>query len=409
MVKSCLRLLKTKLSTYAKRLALKFVLLMGVVSLFGDVTYEGARGVIGPYLGLLGASAVIIGGLTGAAEFIGYTLRIATGAITDRLRNPWIAIYLGYALNLIAIPLLAVAGRWEQAAVLVVLERVGKSIRTPGRDAMISEATSSIGRGMGFGIHEALDQVGAVAGPVIVSLAIYLSGDYKVGFAILAIPAMITLVFLDISRRNFPRTSVNFYRASKPRSNPRISKKFMSYLLFVFTSSAGLISFQLLSYHVKTGNFVPDYLLPLLYGLAMGVDAIAALGIGRAYDKHGLRVLMILPLLIIPIIPLTLLGTVISIVVAVIVWGIVIGMQETVLRAAVSELSGSSSIGFAYGLLNATYGIALMTGGLIMGMLYEYSLQLLALYAVLMELASFGILAVGLKKQTSNDPHQLDV
>ncbi len=381
----------------AKRVALKFVLLMGIVSLFGDVTYEGARGVIGPYLGLLGASAVIIGGLTGAAEFIGYALRIVSGAITDRLRNPWIAIYLGYTLNLIAVPLFAITGRWEQAAVLVVLERVGKAIRTPGRDAMISEATSGIGRGMGFGIHEALDQIGAVTGPVIVSLAIYLSGDYKIGFALLAIPAMITLVFLDLSRRNFHKSGENVNKTSKPRSNPKISKKFKAYLLFVFTSSAGLISFQLLSYHIKNGSFVPDYLLALLYGLAMGVDAIAALGIGRAYDRHGLSVLMALPLLIIPIIPLALLSTVVSIVVAVVVWGIVIGMQETVLRAAVAELSGSSPIGFAYGLLNATYGIALMTGGFVMGMLYEYSLQLLALYSVLMELASFGILAAGLK------------
>ncbi|MEM4206825.1 MAG: MFS transporter, partial [Nitrososphaerota archaeon] len=181
------------MSQDARRMALRFVLFIGIVSLFGDVTYEGARGVIGPYLGILGASAIVIGGLTGTAEFIGYALRIASGAITDKLKNPWIAIYLGYTLNLVAVPLLSIAGRWETAAVLVLLERIGKAIRTPGRDAMISEATSSIGRGMGFGIHEALDQIGAVAGPIFVSVAMYISGDYRIGFALLAIPAMISL------------------------------------------------------------------------------------------------------------------------------------------------------------------------------------------------------------------------
>lgn len=381
----------------AKKTALKFVLLMGIVSLFGDLTYEGARGVIGPYLGMLGASALIIGGLTGGAEFVGYALRIISGAITDRLRNPWIAIYLGYTLNLIAVPLLAVTGRWEQAAVLVLLERTGKAIRTPGRDVMLSEATSSIGRGIGFGIHEALDQIGAVAGPIVVSIAMYLSGDYRVGFALLAIPAMITLIFLDISRRSFPQRSPETKKSSEQRTNPATSKKFNTYLLFVFTSSAGLISFQLLSYYIKYENIVPDYLLPLLYGLAMGVDAIAALGIGKAYDKRGLIVLTVLPLMIIPIIPFALIGNIISIFIAVIIWGMVIGVQETVLRAAVSDLSSSSTMGFAYGLLNATYGIALMTGGFVMGTLYEFSLQSLVLYSIIMEIASLGILLVGLK------------
>lgn len=378
-------------------MAFRVVLFLGIVSLFGDVTYEGARGVIGPYLGILGASAIVIGGLTGASEFIGYALRIVSGAITDRLQNPWIAIYVGYTLNLIAVPLLAITGRWEEAAVLVMLERIGKAIRTPGRDAMIAKATSSIGRGLGFGIHEALDQIGAVTGPILVSIAIYISANYKIGFALLAIPAMISLIFLEMSRRNFPQGRARIYITSQTSSNVSISNKFKAYLLFVFASSAGLISFQLLSYHIKIGNIVPDYFLSLLYGLAMGIDAIAALGIGRIYDKYGLRILAIIPLLIIPIIPLSLINTFISILIAVVIWGIVIGAQETILRAAVSELSSTSSIGFAYGVLNAIYGIALMIGGFVMGILYEYSFQLLTTYAITMQLVSLGIFLMGLR------------
>lgn len=380
-----------------KNKAFRFVILMGIVSLFGDVTYEGARGVIGPYLGLLGASALVVGGLTGIAEFVGLVLRIGTGAISDRLKNPWIIIHVGYLLNLLAVPLLSLAGMWEQAAVLILLERFGKAIRTPGRDAMLSKATASIGRGLGFGIHEALDQIGAVAGPLIVSMSIYWSGDYRISFALLAIPALISLFFLEMSRRNFPGSYTITSNSSGLSSSLKISNRFKAYLLFVFTSSAGLISFQLISYHIKIGNLMADYLLPLLYGLAMGVDAVAALGIGKAYDKHGIGVIVIIPLLTIPIIPMTLMGTTISIIMATIIWGIIIGMQETVLRAAVGELSDSSSIGFSYGILNATYGTGLMLGGFIMGSLYEYSIQLLPIYAIIAELVSFVPLLIATK------------
>ncbi|MEK7699337.1 MAG: MFS transporter, partial [Planctomycetota bacterium] len=138
--------------------ALRFIVLLGIVSLFADMTYEGARSINGPYLAVLGASATTVGIIAGLGELIGHSLRLVSGYITDRIGRYWAITLFGYAINMIAVPAIALAGRWEIAAILMVTERIGKAIRTPARDAMLSHATREIGRGKGFGLHEALDQ-----------------------------------------------------------------------------------------------------------------------------------------------------------------------------------------------------------------------------------------------------------
>lgn len=152
-----------------KPTALKFIVLLGVVSLFADATYEGARSINGPYLALLGASATTVGFVAGLGELIGYSLRLVSGYMSDRIGRYWAITLFGYTLNMLAVPALALAGRWEIAAMLMIAERIGKAIRTPARDAMLSHATREIGRGKGFGLHEALDQIGAVLGPLTVA------------------------------------------------------------------------------------------------------------------------------------------------------------------------------------------------------------------------------------------------
>ena len=174
-----------------KSAAWKFIILVGVVSLFSDMTYEGARSITGPFLGSLNASATVVGIVAGLGEFIGYALRLVSGYLTDRLGKYWAITFVGYALNLFVVPLLALAGSWELAAVLILMERMGKAIRTPARDAMLSHATTEVGRGWGFGFHEAMDQIGAMLGPLIVAAVLYFNGGYRAGFAYLLIPAIL--------------------------------------------------------------------------------------------------------------------------------------------------------------------------------------------------------------------------
>jgi sugar phosphate permease len=171
--------------------AMKFIILLGIVSLLADMTYEGARSITGPYLAILGASATLVGFVAGFGELMGYTLRFVSGYFADKSRQYWAMTIIGYVVNLLAVPLLALAGNWPLAAMLIIMERIGKGIRTPPRDVMLSHATSQVGQGWGFGLHEAMDQIGAITGPLIVALILYLHGNYQAGFAFLLLPALL--------------------------------------------------------------------------------------------------------------------------------------------------------------------------------------------------------------------------
>src|SRR5262249_27226269 len=135
----------------AAKSALRFVLLLGVVSLFGDMTYEGARSITGPYLGTLGATAAVVGVVAGAGELVGYALRFVSGLFADRTHRYWATTIVGYAINLFSVPLLALSGSWPAAAGLIITERAGRAIRKPAGDAMLSHAGSVIGHGWAFG------------------------------------------------------------------------------------------------------------------------------------------------------------------------------------------------------------------------------------------------------------------
>jgi MFS family permease len=263
-----------------QRVALHFIVLMGIVSLFGDITYEGARSVTGPYLAILGASGGIVGLVGGIGEFIGYALRLASGYVTDKAKVYWPITIIGYSL-IISIPLLAFAHFWQVAAALIILERMGKGIRSPARDAILSHATKQVGRGLGFGIHEALDQIGAVIGPLIFSTVFFLHQGYRLAFNILWVPALLCVATLLAARKRVPspeKLEIDLSPSHTKRPKERWpSEIFWHYGLFIFLSVAGFASFQIIAYHFKVQGVVPDHLIPIFYAIAMGVDALMAL------------------------------------------------------------------------------------------------------------------------------------
>src|SRR5690348_9546669 len=177
-----------KSRSHLSKLAFKFVLTIGVVNLFADMTYEGARSIMGPFLESLGASALAVGVIAGGGELLGYVLRSIAGYLADKTRKYWLVILVGYVINMLAVPALALAGNWPFAAALMIAERTGRGIRKPAVDAMISYAGKSIGRGWVFGINEGLDQVGATVGPLIIALVLYNHEGYQVGFGVLLVP-----------------------------------------------------------------------------------------------------------------------------------------------------------------------------------------------------------------------------
>jgi len=369
-----------------------FIILLGIVSLFGDVTYEGARSVTGPYLATLGVSPGIVSLVAGIGEFVGYGLRLASGYLVDRTKAYWLLTFIGYGL-LLSIPLLAFAGYWQLAAVLIILERMGKAIRSPARDTMLSYATKEVGRGWGFAVHEALDQIGAVIGPIVFSLVLLFHGDYREGFTLLWIPALLTLAVLALARKKVP--SPQKLEAPGETSRPNIQGKlprvFWLYAIFTLFSVAGFANFQLISYHLKVQTIVPDAHIPLIYAIAMGVDALAALLVGKTYDKVGLIALLAVPFLTLPIPFLAFSYSYNLVLIGIVLWGVVMGIQETIMRAAIADLTPMERRGFAYGIFHTVYGASLFLGAGLMGLFYELSINYLILFVVIMELISIPL------------------
>jgi MFS family permease len=378
-----------------RRTAYQFILMMGVVSLFGDIAYEGARGVTGPFLYTLGASAAVVGLMAGLGEFLGYALRLLFGHWADRTGRYWIFVFIGYGL-ILAIPFLALAGVWQVAAFLIIVERMGKAIRAPSRDCMLSYATKQVGRGWGFAIHKAMDQIGSVIGPVVLSAALFMHWGYRYGFAILGVPALLTLAMLWSAHRKMPAPEEmeQCLPASSPPVSGRLPQAFWLYTIFAFLSVSGFANFQLIAYHLAARAIVPQAQIPLFYALAMGVDAIVALIIGKTYDRIGLVSLLALPLLTIPIPFLGFSGSYALVICGIVLWGAVMGIHETIMRAAIADLTPMARRGLAYGIFNTAYGAAWFVGGLVIGILYERSIGLVITFAVAMQLLSLPLVVL---------------
>lgn len=359
-----------------KARAVRFVLLLGVVSLLADATYEGARSIAGPYLGLLGASGAVVAIVAGFGELAGYGLRLVSGYLSDRTRRYWAITLVGYTVNLVVVPLLALAGRWEVAAALLIAERVGKALRTPARDAMLSYATKEMGRGWGFGLHEAMDQVGAIAGPLLVTAIVAINEDYRLAFALLAVPALLALTVLLTARWLYPCPQ-ELEPVSAQLTTTGFPRAFWLYLVAVSLVAAGYVDFPLIAYHLQKVASLPSSWIALLYAIAMGVDALAALFFGRLFDRLGIPVLAAASLTSAFFAPLVFLGGWEMAVVGMILWGIGMGAQESVLRAAIGGLVSRDLRGSAYGIFNAGFGLSWFLGSAALGLVYEVSLPAL--------------------------------
>lgn len=372
------------------RTAIQFVVLIGIVSLFADMTYEGARSINGPFLAVLGASGVVVGVVSGLGELIGYSLRLVSGVISDKTGRYWTITLLGYAVNLIAVPLLALAGNWQMAVVLMIFERIGKGIRVPPRDAMLSYATQRMGRGWGFGLHEALDQIGAIIGPLIIAAVLYNREGYRFGYAVLLIPALLALGMLALARFLYPRPRDLEIKQTSLQVQG-FSRHFWLYIAGASLIAAGFADFPLIAYHFEKAATVPSTLIPVLYAVAMGVDALSALLFGRLFDRLGLLTMMIVALISSFFAPLVFLGNLNLALVGMALWGVGMGAQESIMRAAIGNIVSPERRSTAYGVFNTSYGIFWFLGSLLIGVLYDISIPALVVFSVAAQLASVPV------------------
>lgn len=361
------------------------------------MTYEGARSINGPFLATLGATGAIVGFVAGFGELIGQGLRLLFGYLSDRTKRYWAFTLLGYAVNLLSVPLLAFAGSWQLASVLIVAERLGKAIRTPARDTMLSHAASQIGRGKAFGIHEALDQIGALGGPLVVSLILYLKGDYRSAFLWLLLPASLALTFLVIAKVLYPAPQ-RMEKDISIKVESGFSKRFWLYLLAIAFLAAGYVDYPLIAFHASQKGIALKTYIPLLYSLAMAVDAISALICGNLFDRWGFYVLASVTIFSSLFAPLVFLGGLTSLILGVSLWGVGMGAQESILRAAIGEMVSPERRGTAYGLFNAIYGLSWFLGSAFIGFLYDISISHVVAFSLISQVISFLVMVYLLRR-----------
>jgi MFS family permease len=389
------------------RQARAFVVLMGIVALFGDMTYEGARGLVGPYLGLLGASATVIGFAAGLGEFLGYALRLVTGWLADRTRAYWPIVIAGYALNLVAVPGLALTHHWMTAVLLVLLERIGKAVRSPARSTLMSYAANQAGVGKSFGLEEALDQIGAVAGPLLTALAIWFARPetatrrYQLAFAILFFPACANLASVLFARRKFPRPEA--LEPARQGEVPSIQGLLRWYLVGAALLGLGFADWALVAFHAGQTGQVDIAVLPVLYAGAMGADALAALVLGAWFDRAGLAVLAASTALSAFFAPLIFLSrSVLMLVAGAAIWAVGMGAQESIFKAVIAALVPRDQRSRAYGVFFALFGLAWWVGSTLMGWLYAHSRVALASFSAVTQLlaaATFAVLARKMRRR----------
>lgn len=376
-----------------RRSALSFVLLMGLVSLFADMTYEGARSITGPYLGSLGANAAMVGFIAGLGEFIGYWLRLLSGFFSDKTRQYWPIAIIGYVINLTAVPLLAWTGHWWTAGFLIVLERAGKGIRVPARDAMLSHASRRMGVGWGFGLHEALDQAGAMAGPLLVALAFFHQYHYAFAFKILIFPALASLFMLAVCRYAFPNPqALEESIVSLQLSNLRENKAFWYFLAGASFVAMGYADFALIAYHFGKTGAMPLLWIPLTYAFALGTNTILSPVLGYLYDKYGFIILIVMTGLASLFAPFVFLGSAKLAILGTVIWGAGFGVQGSLMRAIVADLVHKDKRGSGYGIFNAFFGLFWFIGSVCIGLLYEISIASVVIFSMALQLAALPLL-----------------
>ncbi|WP_284740312.1 MFS transporter [Amycolatopsis sp. RTGN1] len=377
----------------------RFVVSFGAVSLLMDFVYEGARSITGPLLAGLGASATIVGVVTGAGEAAALGLRLVSGPLADRTRRFWGLTIGGYALTAISVPLLGLTSILWVACALVIAERVGKAVRSPAKDTLLSHATAVTGRGRGFAVHEAMDQVGALIGPLTVAGILAATGGYGAALGVLAVPGAAALALLLWLRGRVPDPAAYETTSTSAKAHPttdkptRLPRAFWVYAGFTAVTMAGFATFGVLSFHLVERHLLSPALVPVLYAAAMAADALAALVTGWCYDRIGPRALVALPLLAaaVPLVGFT--SSIGLVVLGSLLWGAAVGVQESTLRAVVADLVPAPHRATAYGVFAGVLGVATLGGGTLTGALYEHSLPALIITVTAIQGAALVLLA----------------
>ena len=383
--------------------AFRFVLTLGVVNLFSDTTYEGGGSINGPFLGSLGANAAAIAIIAGFGEFLGYSLRSVAGYIADRTGRHWLITFIGYAINLLAVPAMALAGSWQIAAALVLAERIGRAIRKPTVESMLSYTTGRLGKGWVYAINTALDETGATIGPLIVAAVLFLRGSYQTAYALLLVSSILALASLAIARIGFPLPSR--LEQGQTATETRFTRSYWLYMAAGTCFGAGLMSYELISYYLTSTGLVAKAWAPVFLAFATGCGVAASLVLGRSYDRFGVSTVVVAVLLSAWFAPLVFMGSFAAAVVAMPLWGIGYAIQDTLLKAIVADVLPEGSRNLAFGLFYTGYGVGWLLGSIVTGLLYEHSQLALVIFVVAAQLVSLPVFVLAARSRQTKSPN----
>jgi MFS family permease len=375
------------------------ILMMGIVSLFGDIVYEGVRGIVPDYLKFLGASATIVGIIVGLGELISYFSRIIGGFLADKTHSYWPLMLLGYGL-IFSLPSLFFCnffGGWILAALLIIIERIGKGIRAPARDTILSFVSTGVGPGKAFGLHELLDQIGAILGPLIIAGIFAFTSSYSISFSFLFLPYLLLLISLYLVYNFLKKYEIP---STMEKIKISITKGIVSfYILAITLNSIGILPSALILYRASQLadiGIIDRWFIPLLYAGIQLIDAPSALFSGFIYDKIGLLTLIVPFIISFFIAPITFIpsNSLLIIIISAMLYGIVLGTQESIYRAAIADIVPQNIRGTAYGIMNAALGIGILIAGLIYGYLLDIKASLWIIILITFIIESFALILI---------------
>jgi hypothetical protein len=380
--------------------AFAFVFVMGIVNLFADTTYEGGSSINGPFMATLGAGAATISIVAGFGEFLGYALRSVAGYVSDRTGKYWLVTFIGYTINLLAVPALALAGSWPIAALLILAERVGRALRKPTVEAMLSYTTGTLGKGWVYGLNTALDETGATIGPLVIAFVLFRKASYQTGYTLLLIPAFLALASLVAARVIFPLPAR--LEQGRPGGAKGFGGAYWLYMIGAACFAAGLMSFELISYHLSSSKTVSGFWIPIFLALSTAFGVIASLAFGKAYDRLGMPVVLGAIVLSAAFAPLVFFGGFFTVLAGMLLWGIGYATQDTLFKALIVSVLPESKRNFAFGLFYAGYGVGWLGGSVVTGLLYDRSRLALVVVSVAAQLGSLPIFIMGARADRSS-------
>jgi MFS family permease len=375
-----------KLSENVSRIAFRFVLTMGIVNLFADTTYEGGASINGPFLGSLGAKAAAISIIAGVGEFLGYSLRAVSGYIADRTGKHWHITFIGYSINLLVVPAMALTHSWKAAAALILAERIGRAIRKPTVEAMLSYSTTKLGKGWVYGVNTALDETGATIGPLLMALVLFKTSDYRTAYSLLLISSLLALSSLTVARVTFPVPSRLEEHSAKTTRAQGFTKSYWLYMVAGTLFAAGLMSFELISFHLSRTGVVTRHWIPLFLAISTGVGVVASLVLGRLYDRVGIGIVVAAVCLSALFSPLVFLGGFWIVLAGMILWGIGYATQDTLLKAVIAGVLPEGKRNLAFGVFYLGYGGGWLVGSITAGLLYAHSRTALIAFSFVTQL-----------------------